>query len=128
MFAGEYIKLQDAFVSELNQFVGQFKVIGYNMNDGAVFHYSDQVVNTANGTSVISPNGTALIAWKATAQVALNDCDQNSEWGLFQQQAGNGNGLKWTVGLTDGGTLASGTVDLDCSVLTPSFKSLETQN
>ena len=115
-------------MSELNQFVGQFKVIGYNMNDGAVFHYSDQVANTANGTSAISPNGTALIAWKATAQVALNDCDQNSEWGLFQQQAGNGNGLKWTVGLKDGGTAASGTVDLDCSVLTPSFKSLETQN
>ena len=126
--AGEYIKLQDAFVSELNQFVGQFDVIGYNMNNGSVFEYSDNVANTADHTSAIAAKGSPTKAWTAKAIVGLNDCKQNSEWSLFQQQASNGNGLKWTVGIGDGAAATSGTNTQTCIVLTPSFKTLATNN
>ena len=125
--AGEYIKLQDAFVSELNQFVGNFTVIGYNMNNGNVFEYTDGVTGGTDGTVAISES-SASKAWTAKAIVGLNDCKTNSEWSLFQQRATNKNGLKWTVGIGDGAAATSGTTTQACVVLTPSFKTLATNN
>ena len=121
--AGEYIKLQDAFVSELNQFVGSFAVIGYKMDDGSVFQYTDAVVPTADGTVAISAKNSPTKAWVGKAIVALNDCAQNSEWGLFTEQAADGNGLKWTAAIAEG-TVAANSNAQDCAVLTPSFKGL----
>ena len=124
--AGEYIKLQDAFVSELNQFVGSFKVIGYKMNDGNVFHYTDNLPGSAtDGTTGIAANGSATAALTITSQVGLNDCKTSSTWILFEQAAADGNGLKWTAGIGDGATATTSVFAPNCVVLTPSFKSLE---
>ena len=124
--AGEYIKLQDAFVSELNLFVGSFKVIGYKMNDGNVFHYTDNLPGTASdGTTAIAAKGSATAALTLTSQVGLNDCKTNSTWVLFEEQAADGNGLKWSAGIGDGKAATASTFEQNCVVLTPSFKSLE---
>ena len=120
--AGEYVKLQDAFVSELNQFVGDFTVIGYKMDNGAVFHYADKTTGTTNGTVAFSSTNMAL--WEAQAQVALNDCAQSSKWGLFAKKASDGNGLQWDVGIAETGAVAAGTLAQDCVVLTPSIRNL----
>ncbi|OWV00764.1 hypothetical protein [Fibrobacter sp. UWR2] len=119
-----YVKLQDAFVSELNTSLGQFAVIGYKMPNGNVFEYTDNVANTADGTSAISAHGTATKSWTAKAIVALNDCAVNSEWGLFTQKATDGNGLEWSTGIKEGAAVTNNAADQDCVVLTPSFKTL----
>ena len=122
--AGEYIKLQDAFVSELNQFVGNFKVIGYKMNDGNVFHYTDNLPGaSSDGTTQIASTATAALT--ITSQVGLNECDVNSQWVLFEEAASDGNGLKWSAGIGEAQAPTASAFAQDCIVLTPSFKSLE---
>ena len=124
--AGEYVKLQDAYVSELNKYVGSFKMIGYKMDQGNVFQYADALTAAAtSGSTEISAKGSETASWKATSQVALNDCDGSSTWVLFTQKAADGNGLKWTAGIKEKGVSSAGTdADPDCLMLTPSFKSL----
>ena len=121
--AGEYVKLQDAFVSELNAYVGTFKMIGYKMPNGTVFHYTDGHVGAAGETVAISEKNTPELGWTATAQTGLNDCPQNAEWGLFTERAADDNGLKWTAAVAEG-TVAATSTSVDCEMLTPSFKTL----
>ncbi|MCI5601851.1 MAG: prepilin-type N-terminal cleavage/methylation domain-containing protein, partial [Hallerella sp.] len=38
--AGTYVKLQDAYISETSDSIGNWKAIGYQMNNSSVFTYS----------------------------------------------------------------------------------------
>ena len=113
------MKMQDAFV-------GSFEAIGYKMNDGTVFHYTDGFPTTdANKGTTAIPTTLGTAGWTATAQIALNECTTNPTWVLFPAKADDGAGLKWGAGIKKGGAATSATdADVDCSVLTTSFKTL----
>ena len=115
--AGEYVKLQDAFIAENGNVAGQFGKIGYEMSSNGPFQYTDKVTG-AGTTGTAALTGTAADAWEASSKVALNNCTTGSKWTLKVQAASNGNGAKWTTG-----TLSS-----DCEVLTPRFGDLARGN
>jgi len=117
--AGEYVKLQDAFIAENGNVVGQFNKIGYEMSSNGPFQYNDKVANTDANTSTLSAHGTAVEAWEAKSKVALNDCTTGQTWTLKTESANNGNGAKWTTAMSD---------DTHCGVLTPRFGDLARGN
>lgn len=118
--AGEYVKLQDAFVAEKGIRVGNWKEIGYLMKNSSNFYYCD----AASGNCQASSNttgyaGTASVAdnnyvatWRATNIATLNDCAANSNWTLVTARNGSSGGM-----VTYTATPTSG----DCFVLTPNF-------
>lgn len=106
------MKLQDAFVSENGDFVGNFGKIGYEMGDTQTFQYIDGVSGTDGTTAVAS----IASAWKAKSKVALNDCTSGTEWQLDLDKSTSGNGLKWVAKYSAG--------ESKCSILTPRFKDL----
>jgi prepilin-type N-terminal cleavage/methylation domain-containing protein len=121
--AGEYVKLQDAYVSETGQYIGKWNAIGYTMNTQTPsFDYTDKVTGT--DISVAIPT-SATAAWEAKARVGLNDCTANSTWTLYVKKNGDANGLNWGAGIKKGAA-GSNTSDMDpeCSVLTPQFINL----
>ena len=122
--AGEYVKLQDAFVAEVGTGIGNWKKIGYSMANSAAFTYSGYVDNAANdGTTALESGVTA--AWTATAVGALNDCLANSLWGLnVVANTDAGGAAQYTAYIT---TTSKGGVS-DCETLTPNFKRLSTGN
>jgi len=123
--AGEYVKLQDAYVSETGLYIGNWKAIGYTMNaQTAAFTYSDETGIAANALSGAIPTAASK-AWAATTKVGLNDCSTGSQWALYVTKGTNGNGLKWDAAIK-GGAATSGVNDMDatCSVLTPQFINL----
>ena len=120
--ACEYIKLQDAYVSETGQYVGKWSTIGYTMSTSTPsFAYSDELQITGTAVSTTIPTSAGK-AWKAKAQVGLNDCDKGSTWVLYLKADASGNGLTWGAGVKDGNADAA-ELDMDagCSVLTPQF-------
>ena len=117
--AGEYIKLQDAFVSESSKYFGSWKMIGYQMNTtNNVFTYSDPKGTgyTAN-TAELS---TAVAVWKAEPVANLNDCLAGTGyWQLKIAKDGTGNnGAAYTANVVGG---AGGV----CDVLVPGFGKLD---
>ena len=120
-----YVKLQNAFVTETNK-VGDYSMIGYEMKSTTNFDYTEPTLSgKTNGTIAIPSSAT--LSWKAKANVALNDCDQNSEWGLYVK-ASTGTGVDYEGGIKDGGTVAAGTFDQACLALTASFKTISVDN
>ena len=61
--AGEYIKLQDAYVSETGVYYGDWKLIGYKMDPSSNFTYTGAI---SEGAKVSITTATASV-WKATA-------------------------------------------------------------
>ena len=116
--AGEYIKLQDAYISETGTGIGDWKLIGYKMTSNNNFKYYEGTSENGeqNGTSVELTQGKTT-AWKASNVGALNDCQAGGTWVL--DVAANTS--------TGGSALYNGTISSsNCSVLTPSFERIQT--
>ena len=108
-----YVKLQDAFIAENGDVVGEFAQIGYEMSSNGPFQYEDQIQgDNTKHTAALPASATA--AWQASSKVALNNCASGTAWILNVQSSSTGNGAAWTTG-----TLSS-----DCEVLTPRFGDL----
>ncbi|WP_407451301.1 type IV pilin protein [Fibrobacter sp.] len=124
--AGEYIKLQDAYISESGQNIGSWKAIGYTMNTSTpTFTYSDPKTDYANESAAIPTE--AAVTWRAAAKVGLNDCTSGSTWNLLLKKAGDANGVNWGASIKKGSTSTSTTdMDADCSILTPQFINFRT--
>ena len=110
--AGEYVKLQDAFVSETGTNYGSWKFIGYTMNTtNNVFKYEEQGL-TGAATGALSSGGDV---WKATPLAPLNDCSTSDNWQLAISLASSGNGAAYTAKVSSA----------DCNVLVPGFGKLD---
>ena len=108
--AGEYIKLQDAYVSETGVYYGDWKLIGYKMDPSSNFTYTGAI---DEGTKVSITTATASV-WKATAKATLNDC-KSGVWALnIAANSASGGSVTYTAALTGGATG-------DCIPLTPNF-------
>ena len=119
--AGEYVKLQDAYVSETGLYIGTFAGIGYVMASKGPFDYTDKVTGTNGGVSAAIPQ-SATLAWNAKSKVGLNECPTGAEWALTVAKGANANGLTWGAVINKNGSAAAGVqLDAECSVLTPSF-------
>ena len=118
--AGEYIKLQDAYISETGINIGDWKAIGYNMANSSNFTYEDKVTSYANH-SVALATGTTN-SWTATNLAALNDCPASSVWGISVSQNGSTGGSA----LYDAKITSS--KKTDCEMLAPSFVKLDTKD
>lgn len=100
--------------------VGNWTKIGYKMNVGTVFHYTDGLKDATDGTAAITAK--TANAWVATSQSALNDCISGSAWSLdIEANASAGGSVQYTTAITND---SNG----DCSALTPSFSKLKTSN
>ena len=108
--AGEYVKLQDAFIAENGDWMGDFTKIGYEMQSTTSFDYT----TTISGTEALN---TKARAWSATSKVALNDCVSGTQWNLQLDKSSTGNGAKWTASYAVG-------AESKCSILTPRFKDM----
>ena len=124
--AGEYVKLQDAYVSETGLFVGNWGAIGYAMQTSTSnFDYSEGTGVTYAANSATIPTSPASM-WIAKARAALNDCKANSEWTLFGEKNAKGNGMDWKAGIGDGAAATADTYANECILLTPQFSKLRT--
>ncbi|MCQ2053848.1 MAG: prepilin-type N-terminal cleavage/methylation domain-containing protein [Fibrobacter sp.] len=113
--AGEYVKLQDAFVAEVGTGIGAWDKIGYKMDNSTAFAYGGFTGNTTVELTAGKKDG-----WTATANGALNDCKANSTWGL-----------NVVANTSAGGTVVYEATMSDkahCEGLTPNFKRLSTGN
>ena len=106
--AGEYVKLQDAFIAENGDWMGSFTDIGYEMGNTTIFSYSSSI---SEKSSLEAATG----AWQATSLSALNNCQKGKKWSLNLAPSSTGNGAAWTTA-NDGGD--------DCLSLTPRFTDL----
>ena len=110
--AGEYVKLQDAYVSETGVFYGGWKKIGYEMNSNTVFNYTGAIDENAT----VSIGTSTAKAWSATAVAALNDCQAGKGWYIqVSGNTANGGTVTYTTSYDDA---------TNCEVLTPSFAKL----
>ena len=113
--AGEYVKLQDAFVSETGTTWGSWKYIGYKMETtNNVFKYEEENAPSA-GTAEL---GDLTAAWKAMPKANLNDCTSAAGyWELKIQKttATGGNGAQYKAHVKGD----------DCNVLTPGYGKLD---
>lgn len=112
--AGEYVKLQDAFIAENGDWMGSFTDIGYEMGNTTNFTYTSDI-------SAKVSLATKAGAWKATSRSALNECESGSVWQLNLAQSSTGNGAAWTTNADGSG---SGSLSAACKALTPRFKDL----
>ena len=115
--AGEYIKLQDAFISETGTTAGDWKFIGYTMKtSNNVFDYNEKGTGKFNkGTAAVAGLGEV---WEAKPKASLNDCAGGSVWNIKVDAASNNNGAAYDLGVTGG---AGG----DCDVLAPGLGKLD---
>ena len=117
--AGEYIKLQDAYISETGTGIGNWKMIGYVMNSSTNFKFMENNVEYSSAPAAASVELSVgkSNAWQASNKGALNDCVANSSWVI--NVAANSS--------TGGSAVYNGTITSSgCSVLTPSFKNIVT--
>ena len=124
--ASTYVKLQDAYVSEKGDKLGNWNEIGYKMPSGGAFDYYDgsAKITDPSGKSPTAAASVALStgitnAWQAMPTVALNDCKANTNAWVINVSA---NGDEGGVALYEA-TNASA----DCLSLTPSFTKLTTK-
>ena len=106
--AGEYVKLQDAYIAENGDWMGSFTDIGYEMGSTNVFTYTSSI-------SAKSSLATKTGAWSATSLSALNNCAKGKVWQLDLYQSSTGNGAAWEAKTND---------DTNCLILTPRFADL----
>ena len=123
--AGEYVKLQDAYISETGVYIGNWKAIGYKMDPSSNFNYDEAAANktwTSNSTTL---SGGATDAWTATNYATLNDCGNGAKWAIKVEQNGStGGAALYDASITAG---SAGT-KTDCEVLNPSFVKLDTKD
>ena len=110
--AGEYVKLQDAYIAEVGDYIGGFGKIGYEMQATTSFDYKGSIASS--GTVALGTGATG--AWEAKSLVALNDCTKGSSWTLDVAASQSGNGAKWEANYPANQTA--------CETLTPRFGDL----
>ena len=101
-------------------------MIGYEMKSTTNFDYTEPTLAGEVSRTIAIPE-SATLSWKAKANVALNDCDQNSEWGLYVKTS-SGTGVDYEGGIKDGESVAAGTFDQVRLALTDSFKTITADN
>ena len=107
--AGEYVKLQDAFIAENGDWMGGFGQIGYEMGETTTFTYTDGI---GNKVSLAADED----AWVAASKSALNDCTKGSKWTLKLYPSSTGNGAAWETAVENSDK---------CLILTPRFSDLQ---
>ena len=117
--AGEYVKLQDAFVSESGVNFGSWGMIGYSMKTtNNVFTYDSVYTGYKKGTEKL---GSGNEVWKATPKADLNECTSNQGWWKLTIAKASGsasNGAEYNATVFDG---PAG----KCDVLVPGFGKLD---
>ena len=114
--AGTYVKLQDAYVSEVGEYYGNWATIGYSIGTNNAtnnFSFTDGLGET---TSAALPDA-ATEAWTATSKVALNDCGLGSAWIVNVAKGTTGGAIAYSAEYAP--------VDSDegdCKALTPNFE------
>ena len=125
--AGTYVKLQDAYISEVGYAMGNWAKIGYqapgNAGSTTNFNYKEATAAAAwTGGTVTLPasSGTAQLGWAGLNKANLNDC------------TGDGATVNWAVAVkagTNGGTAQYATfvnTANKCDALTANFDALGT--
>lgn len=121
----EYVKLQDAYVSEVGVYVGNWKAIGYKMDNSSNFNYSEPAANTSWDKNTTTLNATQVQGWEATNIAALNDCGNGAKWQIYVEQNGTtGGAALYDAKIVAG---AAGTAS-DCEVLNASFVKMDTKD
>ena len=114
--AGTYVKLQDAYVAEQGNAIGNFVTIGYTVpgtanadkTEGSTTNFTFAQVGTYTDGSIT--DASAEEVWTATNKATLNDCTGAANWGL-----------QVTVSTSDGATWKTKALSDDCKALTPNF-------
>lgn len=107
--AGEYIKLQDAYVAETGVFYGSWELIGYKMDLSSNFDYTGYQGAGLKTSITTEKKG----AWKAKAKATLNDCAAGKEWGInIAANSSTGGSVVYKAAMTD---------QTNCLALTPNF-------
>lgn len=109
--------MQDAYVSEVGEYYGNWTTIGYSIGTNNAtnnFSFTDGLGNT---TSAALPT-TATAAWTATSKVALNDCALGSAWIVKVAKGTTGGAIAYLAAYTP----ASRSTEADCKALTPNFE------
>ena len=125
--AGEYVKLQNAFVAESDA-IGSYQMVGYQAPGSTTFDYAEPSVTWgANGTTMVTSLQSAVLTWQAKNKIALNDCAINNYWALSVAKPTTGAGVSFDGGI---GTTAAaaGTYDQNCLALTAGFKTIAENN
>lgn len=127
--AGEYVKLQDAYVAEKGIRVGNWKEIGYLMQNSSNYWYCDASSACEDSKNAQGYGSTGTVAdnnyvgyWTATNKATLNDCGAKKDWNLVTAQNGSAGGMVKYTATINGSTSETD----DCAVLTPNFLKLTT--
>jgi hypothetical protein len=111
-----YVKLQEAYVAEQGNAIGNFQTIGYVVPGGKSGETTGSTTNftyAQSGTysegSAVNPNGAKV--WSATSKAKLNNCSADEHWILNATIAANSDGVTWE----------SDALDEGCKALTPNF-------
>ena len=111
-----YVKLQDAYVAEQGNAIGNFVTIGYTVpgtanaekTEGSTTNFTFAQVGSYTDGSIT--DASAQEVWTATNKATLNDCTGAANWGL-----------QVTVSTSDGATWKTKALSDDCKALTPNF-------
>lgn len=109
--------MQDAYVSEVGEYYGNWTTIGYSIGTNNAtnnFSFTDGLGET---TSAALPTSSTA-AWTATSKVALNDCGLGSAWIVKVAKGTTGGAIAYSAAYTP----ASGSTEADCKALTPNFE------
>ena len=107
------MKLQDAYVAEAGQYIGNWAKIGYTMQASNNFDYTDaNASGWDNNTTAIPSNATEV--WQASAKAKLNDCSS----GVWKINAKKQNSDSDPV------EYSSTASSSECQMLTPVFDQL----
>lgn len=124
--AGEYVKLQDAYLAEKGDSLGSWQKIGYNMFNNSNFDYYEDGTKVGD-KGYVADNASASLetgkanAWGAANKATLNDCPIPAS------------GASWKLAVSKNDEIGGSavyeatTVDNNCESLTPSFAKLTTK-
>jgi len=133
--AGEYVKLQNAFVAEKGDTIGNWFNIGYSGPGTVKTSATSTVAGITQSTnfvysSAVASNqlaGSAVVGWAAGNLAKLNDCASSATDGAVTVASAN---WRLEVSKTSGTTAGELTYEpktdsADCKVLTPSFDQIK---
>lgn len=120
------MKLQNAYITEAAK-LGSFGIIGYEMASTTNFTYTDKL-SVVDGTAALPAAAAESEVWQAKANVALNDCQKDSEWMLRAKGVANSSGVDYTGSIGNGAASTSGNFEGKCLALTNGFKSIADNN
>ena len=111
--------MQDAYVAEQGNAIGDFTTIGYTVPGGKsgaatgeTTNFTYQQMGTYDDGSIVDASGE--LVWQATNKAKLNDCGGAANWALqvsVTNASGKSDGAEWkTKELSD-----------VCKALTPNF-------